>query len=63
MKFSARKKDKTVAAIIHAVAGFEIDVSFERLILFYVMKKIEPFIPKPTICRKCLRYGHVAKIC
>lgn len=33
-----------------------------EMILFFV-KKIEPFIPKLTICRKCLRYGHVAKIC
>lgn len=35
----------------------------ENMIVFYVKKNIEPFIPKPTICKKCLRYGHVAKIC
>lgn len=34
-----------------------------EMILFYVRKKIEHFIPKPTLCRKCLRYGHVDKIC
>lgn len=33
------------------------------MILFYVKKTVEPFIPRPTICRKCLRYGHIAKIC
>lgn len=35
----------------------------ESMVLFYVRKNIDHFIPKPTICRKCLRYGHVAKIC
>lgn len=34
-----------------------------EMILFYVRKQIEHFIPKPTLCRKCLRYGHVDKIC
>lgn len=34
-----------------------------EIFVFYVRKSITPFIPKPTICRKCLMYGHVAKIC
>lgn len=33
------------------------------MILFYVRKEIQYYIPKPIICRKCLRYGHVDKIC
>lgn len=31
--------------------------------VFYVHKKVSPFIPRPTLCRKCCRYGHIAKIC
>lgn len=31
--------------------------------LFNVKKYISPFVPRPTICRKCLRFGHVANIC
>lgn len=27
----------------------------EEMFVFYVRKKIEPFVPKPTICKKCLR--------
>lgn len=34
-----------------------------EMFVFYVRKTVTPFIPKPTICRKCLMYGHVAKIC
>lgn len=35
----------------------------KEIILYHVKKEVQPFIPKPTICRKCLRYGHVAAIC
>lgn len=35
----------------------------QEMILFYTRKTVEHFIPKPVICRKCLRYGHVDKIC
>lgn len=31
--------------------------------LCYTIKKITPFIPRPTFCKKCSRYGHVEKIC
>lgn len=34
-----------------------------EMFLFFVKKRIDHFIPKPTLCRKCLRYGHVDKIC
>lgn len=35
----------------------------ETMFLFHVHKNISPYIPRPTVCRKCLRFGHVAKIC
>lgn len=35
----------------------------ETMFLFHVHKKVTPYIPRPTVCRKCLRFGHVAKIC
>lgn len=31
--------------------------------LFYVVKRVEYFIPRPVLCNKCLRYGHIAKWC
>lgn len=31
--------------------------------LLYVVKKVELFVPKPVLCNKCLRYGHIAKSC
>lgn len=34
-----------------------------EICIFYVKKRVEHFIPKPTLCRKCLRYGHVKAIC
>lgn len=35
----------------------------DEVVIFYVLKKVNIFIPKPTMCRKCLRYGHVEAIC
>lgn len=34
----------------------------ETVFLFHVRNTVTPFIPKPTVCRKCLRFGPVAKI-
>lgn len=31
--------------------------------MFYVVKKVSHFIPRPILCRNCLRYGHTAKFC
>lgn len=35
----------------------------ETMFMFHVHRKVVPYIPRPTLCRKCLRYGHVASIC
>ncbi|XP_055586429.1 uncharacterized protein LOC129755996 [Uranotaenia lowii] len=31
--------------------------------LFSVINRVEPFIPRPIICFKCLRYNHLSKNC
>lgn len=35
----------------------------KQIAIFYVLKDVEYFVPKPTLCNKCLRYGHIAKWC
>lgn len=29
----------------------------------YVVRRVDHFIPRPIVCRNCLRYGHTAKYC
>lgn len=31
--------------------------------IFYVVKKVFHYIPKPVVCRNCLIYGHTANVC
>lgn len=31
--------------------------------IFYVVKRVDYFIPRPILCRNCLRYGHTARVC
>lgn len=31
--------------------------------IFYVIKKVEWFVPKPIVCKICLKYGHTANVC
>lgn len=52
-----------------AKTGTSLKVTFRATVvpneikIFYVIKKVQIFVPKPIICRKCLKYGHTAKVC
>lgn len=35
----------------------------KQVILYYTIKHLEYFIPKPLVCKKCLRFGHIARSC
>lgn len=35
----------------------------KQVILYYTVKQVEYFIPKPLVCNKCLRFGHIARTC
>lgn len=35
----------------------------DKIKLYYTIKKVEYFIPKPLVCNNCLRFGHIAKAC
>lgn len=55
--------------IKQAQPGTSIKINFRTQILpkeiklYYVINKVELFINKPLICKRCLNYGHTKKFC
>lgn len=43
--------------------NFRTQVLPKEVKLYYVINKVELFINKPLICKKCLNYGHTKKFC
>lgn len=57
------KTTKTRKPSLNVKIEFRSTTLPQEMIVFYVRKKVEYFIPRPTVCKTCLRYGHVATIC
>lgn len=57
------KEKKEVCSSRNVKIEFRSPVLPKEVFLFYVKKTVDHYIPKPILCRKCIRYGHVEKIC
>lgn len=34
-----------------------------EIYIFHAVKKVDFFIPRPVVCKNCMRFGHTAKMC
>lgn len=54
---------------MRAKPGTSIKITFrstnipQQIKLYYTIKKVEHFVPRPVVCNKCLRFGHIARAC